>query len=400
MQRANDCSNKKDDTKKDTCTIKFLELLLRYDYVWRLDCEEVFKLNLSEKDTGQFLNECSEFFPDLDEMEAVIKLKNIRDMYNKQLQKASQNGNESEFSWFSLADKLFQRPTTTKAWPLKQMVKSRGDMTDLQPLTLDDTSPSAHGEYQRSISPRNLGTETKCLPNIRKSNSLQSDTEETEPVMFKVKSPSVFIPTLIYSACRKACDTSANPKSLITDSTSVVSCISNLLMTGYSIPSIPSANMSPSIAPSGGNSVPNDSISSNSSAVKSSISPNSPLSSHSERTFDSTVTRIYLEKSDGSSKSLFASSPVSPSSILKEPFTERTSVARTFVSPVRKNYVKKSEGRFTSPSTSSPILLSEATTVSPPLDTTVSHSAASTVSRASRTSDVKIWFQEMMFQNF
>ncbi|CAL1294614.1 unnamed protein product, partial [Larinioides sclopetarius] len=75
---------------------------------------------------------------------------------------------------------------------LKHIVKSRGDMPDFpdtQTLTQDDTSPSAHGGYPRSNSPRNLRRETECLPNIRKSNSLQSDTEETEPEMFKLKSP-------------------------------------------------------------------------------------------------------------------------------------------------------------------------------------------------------------------
>ncbi|GBL61869.1 hypothetical protein AVEN_215658-1, partial [Araneus ventricosus] len=84
MQHTNDYCNKEDDSKEDICTTKFLELLLRYDYVWSLDCEEALKLNLSEKDMRQFLNECKVFLQELNEMEAAMKLANIRELYNKE----------------------------------------------------------------------------------------------------------------------------------------------------------------------------------------------------------------------------------------------------------------------------------------------------------------------------
>ncbi|KAF8771290.1 hypothetical protein HNY73_018729 [Argiope bruennichi] len=50
MDRTGDYYDEKNNMKEDFCTIKFLEFLLRYDYVYRQDCEEDFKLNLSEKD--------------------------------------------------------------------------------------------------------------------------------------------------------------------------------------------------------------------------------------------------------------------------------------------------------------------------------------------------------------
>ncbi|CAL1294608.1 unnamed protein product, partial [Larinioides sclopetarius] len=46
---------------------------------------------------------------------------------------------------------------------------------------------------------------SECQPNIRRSNSLHTDPEETETEMFKLKSMSVSVPTYIYTACRKAC---------------------------------------------------------------------------------------------------------------------------------------------------------------------------------------------------
>ncbi|GBO28896.1 hypothetical protein AVEN_21710-1 [Araneus ventricosus] len=359
MQNTNDYCNKEDDSKEDICTTKFLELLLRYGYVWRLDCEEALKLNLSEKDMRQFLNECRVFLQDLTEMKAAMKLANIRELYNKELQKSLKNADESKFRWFSLADKLFRRDSksTTKKtailWPLKHMARSRGSMSNSQPLTQNDTSPSVQREtltrkHTRSISSRNLakdtGITTENLPYIpRKSKSLPSTSQSSLYVNKMMTAPTSFlclcppIATHNKSANLKVCNVNAAPESLVNTSTLHVASNSISLATGDSISSTPRANISPSartpISHSAGSSIAPSARTPISPSVRTPISPSArtPIS-------PSDFCRTSVSPSAGSPNSPFARVPFI--TFLRVPFplqgSRFTSFKMRSISPLQK----------------------------------------------------------------
>ncbi|KAF8771287.1 hypothetical protein HNY73_018726 [Argiope bruennichi] len=155
-----------DKSEEDDRTTRFLELLLRYDYVCKQDCEENFLLNLSAKEKIKFLNDCTEIYQDFDELKATIKITNIRELYDKEMQETSKNADESKYPWFSLADKLFKTASAaaTSDIPDSVSLKQIEELPVMRTSSVLEERSRSEGTVS-SITIRDMNLETDAASN-------------------------------------------------------------------------------------------------------------------------------------------------------------------------------------------------------------------------------------------
>ncbi|CAL1284178.1 unnamed protein product [Larinioides sclopetarius] len=148
----------KDESKEDINTTKFLELLLKYDYIWCQNYEEM-KMNLKETDKRIFLKECNESIENVDEMRASLIIDIIRHTFLKEfssLHKDPKNVDHPLLPWFSQAYRLFKRsfiseaPSITSPSNSTVAIVSITPPSGVPPLKITNDSSSATASFLSS----------------------------------------------------------------------------------------------------------------------------------------------------------------------------------------------------------------------------------------------------------